>query len=78
MRLNKLQTPKMNKDGAFDKRYGHCQECGKIIMLRNCDGMIRKHGRDQFGLWCMGSLMTPSKAAQSMLVKEWTPPRRSN
>lgn len=78
MRLHTLQAPKMNKDASLDKRYGHCQECGKIIMLRNSDGMIRKHGRDMITrLFCIGSLMTPSKAAESVLVKDWTPPRRS-
>lgn len=78
MRLHTLQAPKMNKDGSLAKNYGHCQECAKIIMLRNCDGMIRKHGQDRTtGLFCVGSLMTPSKAAESVLVKGWTPPRRS-
>jgi hypothetical protein len=82
MRAKKMKAPTMNKDGGLTEAYGYCAECGKVITLRNQDGMLRKHGRDVItGSWCLGSNMLPSKAiaeAMSNLKKtEWTPARRS-
>lgn len=78
MKPHTLQAPKMNKERSRNSRYGHCPECGKIIMLRNSDGMIRKHGLDKITrLYCHGSFLAPSKAAESVFVKDWAPPRRT-
>lgn len=83
MRAKKMKAPTMNKDGGLTEAYGYCPECGKVISLRNQDGMLRKHGRDLLtGLWCFGSNMLPSKAIAEVMKNfgkdEWTPARRSN
>jgi len=78
MRTTKLTTPKMNKDLASDKPAGYCRECAHFILLNNETGMVRKHGRKADGVYCKGSHRAPSKAADSYLVKDWTPPRRSS
>lgn len=74
----KRPDPKMNTDRGTDARRGCCPECGKAVMLRNSDGMVRIHGRKPGVYACKGSLKMPSKSAECELVVGWTPARRSN
>lgn len=83
MRAKKMKAPTMNKDGGLTDAYGYCAECGKVIMLRNQDGTLRKHGRDILtGMFCFGSLMLPSRAIaeamKTLNTEEWKPARRSS
>jgi hypothetical protein len=70
------RTPHVHND-RIKKPRGTCSECGKSVMLRGNDGLIRSHVRRSSGVECEGSGKAPSKLVVDVKV-DWVPPRRSN
>jgi hypothetical protein len=67
-----------SKSSVPRTRYGFCQGCGKRFLIRNSDGMIRKHVDDEYA-WrdCDGSKEAPVKVSIKKVLS-WSPERRSN
>ena len=71
-------TPVTHSTCSTYNQYGYCAQCGKRIMIRNSDGMIRKHDDSiVFNAYCVGSDKPPLKI-KSKNVFNWMPDRRSN
>jgi len=56
---------------------GTCIECGKSVILRGSDGLVRNHIRRSSGIACEGSGKVPSKAVYIDFKLDWVPQRRS-
>lgn len=71
-------TPIASRGSAPYTRMGICHECGRYVVIRHCDGMIRKHVDDLgTGLLCEGVGKAPSKIKPPK-PPLWAPARRSN